>query len=257
MFVVVRAGLGTCAPLLRVPGSARIVTATVLSSIGQGVWLLVGRVRRLLVARLLVGGVWLRPLGGGCRISLVSVPVLIALPDRSTSICTVLYVDALILMIGWPVVDLAVRPVIRIPVQMSASVARQDVLVIVNDDDPEDRSNDHRGHCHDQGRRRIEAGVRSVFGMIVVLIVLPIVRIPIVSAIRTVHDEIKESRDDHCPQNDAPDGDRRDLHGGLHELSLGDAHPGQSEGWDQNDTEHKSQWCSHWRDLLDSVSTHR
>src|SRR5579859_4961547 len=132
MLAVVGAGrfLGVSALLLGVAGSARVAPTTMLARIGL-LRLMVGRIGLL---RLVVG--WarpflrLRPLEGRCKIPFVSVPVAITLPYRGV------VEGSRVRSISRPIVDLAVRTVVGIAIQMSVGVTCQDVLDLVDDDHP-------------------------------------------------------------------------------------------------------------------------
>src|SRR5579864_894390 len=263
MLCVVGTGLllGVSAPLLRLGGPARVASTTVLAWIGLPLRLLIGRVwlrigllmgrtrppLRLLVRRirlplgLLIGRTRLAlgPLVGRCKISSVGVPAAIALAHWSTLIGS--YIGSHVWPIRCAIIVLAVRTVVGIAIKMAVGVTCHDVFKIVDNDDPEHDPGNRRCDYDDRCGHEIVAGVRPVLRPVVNAVVFAVIGIPVVAPVRAVHDQIEEPGDDNRPQNNPPDGDRRDLQG----LSLGLADSGEPQGWDQNAGKDEDHGYSH------------
>jgi hypothetical protein len=84
--------------------------------------------------------------------------------------------------------------------------------------------------------------------MIVIPVVFPVVGIPIIDSVGTVHEQIQKPGDDNSPQNDPPNGDGRDLERLRHAL----ADSGEPKGWDQKDAKDKGYRYAHGVRLLSS-----
>lgn len=209
--------------------AARAASTAVLTRIRLALRLLVLRLlvrrpllRLVLPLRLLVSGARLglgsrlrpgdgllmdlRPLVGGRENPPVVVPARVALPDWCSSERGLRLIVSGVQPVRRPVIYLPVRPVVGIAVIVSVPVARYDVLEIVDSNDAEHRPDDHRRDKDQRRGHRIEPEVRPIPRPIVVLIVLAVVRIPVIPAVRPVHDEVEESRDDDRAEHDTPDG---------------------------------------------------
>jgi hypothetical protein len=113
----------------------------------------------------------------------------------------------------WPVrlaiIVLTVRTVVGIAIIVLARVLSQDVLQAVDDDDPQYDPHERWSHDDNRGSRGVESRIRTVSCMIVESIVGSIVRIPIVSSVRTVDQQVDEPRHHNGAEHDS-----RNRHGG-------------------------------------------
>ena len=170
--------------LLRVGGTARVAPTAMLAWIGVLLRLVIGRAGLLL--RLVVGwarpSLRLRPLEGRCKIPFVSVPVAITLPHRGV------VEGSRVRSIRRPIIELVVRTIVGIAILMPVGVTCQNVLEMVDDDDPKHDPDNRRCDNDDRRGREIVACVWPVFRTVVILVVFAVLGIPIVDTVRAVHE---------------------------------------------------------------------